>query len=262
MAIMFDSISLETVPNDAPAVAGYTAGYWPTYAPFVARFPKLAKQGRIVSIAIQAGYDADALDIEHGDATPDQAPGWVERQLARGLKRPILYSSLSDMPAVLTALANHGIHRSEVRVWTAHLNGEHLCTPACGMGFNTTADATQWTFTAMGRNLDRSLTNDQFFKPSAVVFNAHYDWFIEQPDARERSTVQAYDRLRDRSFPFVIAHRHQLGVLRLALESLADRVAHEAISHPTADNHPSWNEFHRGWRYQQLQHRSEGRRLT
>jgi hypothetical protein len=88
----------------------------------------------------------------------------VHRQLARGVKRPVLYTSVSNVAALLAALRTAGIARSAVRIWTAHYTyRQHICTPACGFGMPTSADATQFDDHALGRNLDESLVAAGFF---------------------------------------------------------------------------------------------------
>jgi len=155
---MFDAISVDQIPKDAQAVAGYTSGNWPTFPEVQRKFPRAHK----LSIAISASHDADCLDIERGDASPSDAPGWVKRQMPR-VKRPVVYASRSDMPAVLRSLASGGLGRSRVRVWSAHYTYKpHICGPhTCGASFQ--ADATQWTDKARGRNLDESLCTPNFF---------------------------------------------------------------------------------------------------
>lgn len=158
--IMYDSISVSQIPSDGPAAAGYTSGYWPTWQAI-----KSGPWTHKLSIAVTASHnDAECLDVETGDAAPEQAPSWIKQAKARGVKKPVVYASLSAMPGVLAALARAGIGRDEIRLWTAHYTGtQHICTPACGYGFNATADATQWTDEAHGRNLDESLCDGSFF---------------------------------------------------------------------------------------------------
>lgn len=157
---MFDSIDISQIPASAKAVAGYTSGNWPTYPELVKHWPHAHR----LSIAVTSSHDADCLDVEPGDATPTDAAAWVRRQQQRGVKRPVLYCSLSGAQTLLETLARAGIPRSNVRLWTAHYTGKaHLCSPACGFGLKASADATQWTDHALGRNLDESLCNGQFF---------------------------------------------------------------------------------------------------
>lgn len=158
--VMFDSVDLKQIPEDAPAVAGYTSGHWPTY-PHLA---KLWPHARHLSIAVTASHDAECLDVEPGDATPDQAAAWVKRQHARGIKRPVVYTSVSSAQNLIGRLSAAGIKRGDVRLWTAHYTHKpHRCGPTCGYGLQSTADATQWTDKSHGRNLDESLCGPGFF---------------------------------------------------------------------------------------------------
>lgn len=159
--VMFDSVTVDEIPPNAKAVAGYTGGAWPTYWELVKRFPHAS----VLDIAIAASYDATCLDVEAGDAAPAEAPAWVRRQQARGVKRPVVYTSVSGMDQLLELLRQAGIGRDEVRVWTAHYTfAPHVCGPhSCGELRTTTADATQWTDQALGRNLDQSLVREGFF---------------------------------------------------------------------------------------------------
>lgn len=141
---MFDSVSVSSVPWYAHAVAGYTAGFWPTFLPLVRAFPHAAH----VSIAIASRYHARCLDIEPGDATPSQATGWYRYMRSTGVARPCFYANLSTMPAVRGNLSRSGIVRWHVFLWDADWTYRaHL-----DAGY----DATQWTDHALGRNLDES----------------------------------------------------------------------------------------------------------
>jgi hypothetical protein len=161
---MYDDVTLSLIPANAQAVAGYVNGRWANYSQVVNRWPK----AKHLSIAVTAHADADCLDVEKGDATNDQAPAWVKRQLARGVYRPVVYTSVSNGPALLSTLKAAGISRSQIRLWTAHYTArEHLCGPICGLRAGklllAKADATQWTDRALGRSLDQSLCSDGFF---------------------------------------------------------------------------------------------------
>jgi hypothetical protein len=158
VTVMYDSITLNDIPVDAPAVAGYVNGKWPTYDQVVLRWPK----AKHLSIAVNTSRDADCLDVEPGDATNADAPGWVHRQLARGAHRPVVYTSASNANALMDTLARAGISRSKYRLWTAHYtHTPHRCGAACGV--RGVADATQWTNVSHGRNLDESLLAPTFF---------------------------------------------------------------------------------------------------
>lgn len=162
--VMYDTVTPEVIPASAPVVAGYVGGSWPTFAGLRARFP----HARLLAICPQADEDGDALDCEAGDATLAQAPGWFRRQLARGgfrAGKPVIYCSASDVAELIRTMTAAGIARNQYLIWSAHVGfGVHICGPStCRY---PQADGTQWTFTALDRNLDESLLSDAFF-PSA-----------------------------------------------------------------------------------------------
>ncbi len=158
---MYDAIDVGLIPADAQAVAGYTGGQWPTAPVLARRFPR----ARLLTIAISADEDADALDIEWRDATPEQAAGWDARQRARGIARPCLYASAGVMEsAVVPVIRGMAVVRSQVRLWSAHSTHEaHICGPGSCGELSIDADGTQWTDRAMGLELDQSLLRPDFF---------------------------------------------------------------------------------------------------
>jgi hypothetical protein len=163
---MYDAIHVSALPGGAAAYAGYVQGKWPTFAALEQRFR--GSGAHLLSIAVFASGHADCLDIESGDATIAQAPGWVKRQLAGGASRPCLYTSVSNMDALMTALTTAGIARAGIRLWSAHYGqGKHICGPGtCGQTRHS-CDGTQWTDSALGRSLDESLLLGSFFSVSA-----------------------------------------------------------------------------------------------
>lgn len=158
---MFDAITVQNIPQDAEAVAGYVGGNWPTFKTLLKLFP----HARHVSIAINAAEVAQVLDIEAGDATIAEAAPWVKRMKARGHRRPGLYVSLSQARALLDALAAAGIKRADIKLWIAHYTDEaHICGPQCGYELNTTADAAQFTDKSNGLSLDESALAKSFWE--------------------------------------------------------------------------------------------------
>lgn len=268
---MFDSTTVGEIPENPPAVAGYVGGFWPTYLRLLQMFPRAYH----LSIAVNSGEDAECLDIERGDATPYDAPGWVRRQLARGVRRPVLYSSVSSMSEVVGALESDGIPASEVRLWTAHYTGySHLCSPQnCGYGLRVSSDATQWTDRALDRNLDESLCSDSFFgSPPPPPDPHHYDWYpvgpfpFRQPNGTllhldERAVVQEYDHLRIHSR----MNAERLNQLHEPITFLRKRVwyvAHYDVRSGAKLAKVDWGSYKRGWRWQMLLARSRGEQVA
>jgi hypothetical protein len=250
----YDDVDLSLIPADAEAVAAYVGGSWPDYSKAVADFPK----ARHKSIAVNVDEDADILDIESGDAVPADAPVWYKRQKARGLALPGFYSDASEMPSVVAELDAAGIEASEYVLWVAHLSDAAPAYP-----FEQNAKAVQWTFTALGRNLDQSACVEEFWsaeKPPAIVNPEHYDWFIDVPfklhgaEFTELAEVKRYDKLRALDKP-TADDNAELTLTRTHLLWLAERVLHVA-NEEAKDGKRSWQPFHRGWRYQQMIHRA------
>ena len=161
MTIMFDAVDVGQIPGGASSVAGYVNGNYVTYDKLCIMFPA----AQHLSIAVTAETDADALDVEPGDAVSSQVPAWYQRQKARGLARPVIYASVSRMTSeILPILKQAGIALGSVRLWSAHYTySAHLCGPGSCQQLPVQADATQWTDRAMDRNLDQSVLAPDFF---------------------------------------------------------------------------------------------------
>lgn len=163
---MYDDTNPSLIPATAKAVAGYVNGKYQTASRIKTLFPKALK----VFIAVTADADADCLDVERGDATPDQAPAWLTRQWKTWTSKPhdvplpVIYSSESAWPALIALLTHHGfVHRKHYLIWSAHYTYHlHICGPhTCGS--TVQADATQWTDKAFGRSLDETICSPDFF---------------------------------------------------------------------------------------------------
>jgi hypothetical protein len=101
--IMYDSTNPSAIPANAQLVAAYVDGYG-GYSAAVARFGA----SKVVSISV-ANNDADVADVENGAMTPADLPGWIERQVARGVKRPGVYCNQSTWPSVKAAVAGRNV---------------------------------------------------------------------------------------------------------------------------------------------------------
>lgn len=171
---MFDNITLSLLPANAAAYAGYVDGRFKNFSQLQAKFP----HAHLLSIAVFASNDADCLDVETGDATPSEAMVWVVRQFERGVKRPVLYADASTMRVIISLMADAGIPRRTLRLWSAHYTRHpHFCGPhTCGE-IPMDVDGTQWTDVALGRSLDQSILDDDFFGTSPAPKPSN-DWQV------------------------------------------------------------------------------------
>lgn len=246
---MYDAVNVAAIPAGAQAVACYVDGNWPTCQQVDARFP----HAQHLTIAVHAGDDAECLDVETGDATPSEAAGWVNRQLGRGVQRPCVYANGNTWNNLGLArdLAGYG---PRIRRWIAEWDNN----PQIPAGY----DAKQYS---TGGNYDTSVCADNFFGPPAPPPDPHhYLWFYTGPwevsgqKLNERQTVESYDKYRVSPTLHALALRK----LRDQLGLLAGRVLTVAHEHPDPGGKPSWDQDHRGWRFQQLIHRAQGQRLA
>jgi hypothetical protein len=166
---MLDSIYPANLPPGADAYLGYVDGRWATFPALQERFPR----AHLLSMAVFSGDDAEGCDVEAGDLTPSQVPGWVRRQQARGVDRPVVYASASVIPLVLHAMRG-SVARQEVRLLSAHYGaGKHICGPAtCKYSGCPPCDGTQWRDDAPGTggsHIDESILLDDFFGDNVAL---------------------------------------------------------------------------------------------
>jgi hypothetical protein len=185
--ILFDSIYPAQIPaSGMDAVAGYVGGKWPTYSALVARFPNLPA----LSIAVNASQDAQCLDVETGDATPAQVPGWLDWQAkAHPDRTPILYCSATLMPAVRKAAG-----KRKYLLWSAHYNGQaHVCG-TCGY---PPADATQWADKGPhGETVDQTVMS-----PAFLAAFSHTAPPAQENDMDESRFINLIHEAADRNTP-------------------------------------------------------------
>jgi hypothetical protein len=175
---MGDSVVVANIPAGLDAVAGYVGGYWPTYDRLVAAFPGC----RHLSIAVTAGQRADCLDVEAGDASPDQVPGWLARWQPGNTRMPVVYTSASNAAAVAAAVGD----RSRYLLWSAHYAHPHICGPAPGCGYPA-ADGTQWT--DHGGAWDESALADDFFTRGPTPPGGEADMPLTADDIKAIETM-------------------------------------------------------------------------
>ena len=182
---MYDSTTAGDCPDDGDLYAGYIDGHYNDYGAMVEAFP--GKEH--VRISVNAfGPDADVLDVDNGDATPEQAPGWVSRQHAAGVAVPTVYCNRGNEGAIDQALHDAGIATDRVAFWLATLDGEEV-TGTTAHGYAIVA--CQIEGQAMtGKHYDRSVVYDDgwpghFASPPAPAPSGSPDTEDEDMQARQ-----------------------------------------------------------------------------
>jgi hypothetical protein len=129
-------------------------------------------------------------------------------------------------------------------------------------------DACQWSG---GQILDISACLDTFFVPLADRDPNHIDWFMDEVydlgklgKHNERKTVEHYDAARNHPLKHRKYLKHELEPV---LHALAKRVADAALLEEKSGKlvkraKPEWDKDKRGWRYQQLHKRAEGKHVS
>lgn len=160
LVTMFDDIDVSLLPPGATAVAGYVDGRFRNVDQVRAKFP----HAQILTIAVFAQDDAECLDVEPGDATRADIFRWFKRQQARGVHRPVIYSSVVNIDAIVATMTANGFHRDSYRLWSAHYGqGKHICGPSTCKLTRVQCDGTQFTNHALARSLDESVLLPGFF---------------------------------------------------------------------------------------------------
>jgi hypothetical protein len=114
MRTLYDSTNPDDIPVTVEAVAGYL-DLWPAGA-----WDRFTNATIKRHIARNAAEDGDTADVETGDLTPQEAPAWARRALARGVVKPWCYCSLSVKTALFQAMAaNHLILHQDWEWWSA-----------------------------------------------------------------------------------------------------------------------------------------------
>lgn len=187
---MYDSTTVSALPAGSKVYAGYTSGWWPTAVPLAQRFPS----AKVITIAVNASHYAQCLDVEPGDATPAQVPGWITADKQHGFTKPCVYSSLSEWAQIRPLLSASTL--ASIFKWDA----DWTYSARLDAGF----DATQWTDHWNGRNVDASVVTDAFaglvVSPDVTKANVmHYERYdstvrhFGTDHAQERNTVKTWD---------------------------------------------------------------------
>lgn len=155
---MFDSTTAADIPAGAVMVGAYLRpSRYQWSAADRARFP----YARFVNITPSAsvygtedGFPVHVLDVENGDATADQVPGWVTNSRAAG-QEPTVYTFLANWAAVIRAI--DAAHLAHPPYWIASWNNTRDLPSITVNGVTHTATAHQYAGSATsGGHYDRS----------------------------------------------------------------------------------------------------------
>jgi hypothetical protein len=117
---MRDSIDARGIPQDTPVVAGYGDGRyvwspsWADGSNWWDLFPNAVQ----LSIVVSAADQGDILDVEPGNATPAECPGWCDRFNRPGRRAPTIYTNRATWPQVQAAVGSR-----RVDYWISTLDG-------------------------------------------------------------------------------------------------------------------------------------------
>lgn len=160
---MYDSTTAGDCPRDGDLYAGYIDGRYADYGAMVQDFPD---RGHVRISVDASGSAADVLDVENGDATPAQAPGWVGRQRALGTARPTLYCNRGNEGAVDQALHDAGVAAGDAAFWIATLDGT-MVSGATAHGYPIVACQSEGS-AQTGGHYDRSVVFDAAWPGAAA----------------------------------------------------------------------------------------------
>lgn len=116
---MKDSVNWQAIPIGTPIVAGYVPPSrfaWPAEA--WARFAGSVEVRITPSVSVW-GAGIQVLDVEPGDASASQVPGWVANSRNAG-QEPTVYTSAANWAAVINACYNAGVGMPQF--WIADWN--------------------------------------------------------------------------------------------------------------------------------------------
>jgi hypothetical protein len=106
MRRMADSVTPANLPPGMDLYGGYDDGDFNNVNAIRARFPGKT----VIAFTVNPAHNlGDCLDVERGDATPTQAPGWVKLRRGSGHPGPLVYCSEANRQAVLNAFAQQGV---------------------------------------------------------------------------------------------------------------------------------------------------------
>ena len=130
--LLRDSINAPLIPKDTPVVAGYGDGKYiwsPSWLDGSNWFDLFPASLHLV-IVVNAAHAGDVLDVETGDATPADVPGWCDRFNRPGRRAPTIYCDRNTWPLVQQAVGNR-----RVDYWIGTLDGTKVVPGAVAVQY-------------------------------------------------------------------------------------------------------------------------------
>lgn len=195
--LMYDSVTAVDIPADAPAVAGYVNGKYTWSDSDWRRFATPLK----LMITISADMHGDVLDVETGDATPDQAVNWVRQSRADGNPYPGVYCNSNLWPTVKAAFGAHQV--AQPWYWIADYDGlatipdgalakQYRNPPTSGGHFDISAISAPLITYMKSGGLNMISQDDANLIASTLL-----NWYITTPSAPAGVGRQVWDVLGD-----------------------------------------------------------------
>ncbi|MCR6489124.1 hypothetical protein M8542_40500 [Amycolatopsis sp. OK19-0408] len=151
MRTMYDALTARNIlkKDRRPAmVAGYIDRI--RLAPWTAADWALFPDSLHVRIVKKASTnDGHVLDVEPGDATPEQAPGWAAMRRRSGFAHPVVYCNRSTWPKVKAAFSRQGVEpplywiataTGRPEIPTGAIAAQYLLDVAPGIDISVVAD--------------------------------------------------------------------------------------------------------------------------
>lgn len=126
MRTMGDAVAWMNIPRTADIIAVYRNGNWPAKPEDVNAYFPLTKYVHVwIDVNGSCPESAQVLDVEKGDATPQQAPGWIQaRRKVVHTSLPTVYCDRSNLIGVQAECAAAGLKSGrDYQLWISTLDG-------------------------------------------------------------------------------------------------------------------------------------------
>ena len=129
---MYDSVNPGLIPGNVRMVAGYMDGDYAWTKEDWGRFPGAEK----VIITVRGSLTGNVADVENGDMTPEQAPGWINAKQQAGKRGATIYCNRATMSTVQHYCRGHAYY-----LWVADWTGvAHIIPGTVAVQYKTVPD--------------------------------------------------------------------------------------------------------------------------